>query len=519
MPFMSSTEGPQISQKSKTIAINTAAMYFRMFILMLVGLYTSRIVLNALGIEDRGIYEAVGSIVSMMAIISGTLASAIGRFMSVGVAEGDMDKLRRIFGTSLSIMLIIAGIVIIIAEPLGLWYIRNVMNLPEGRMEAAVWVFQFSLASFAVSLISVPFYAIITAHEKMTADAVIGIVEGCVKFIIALLITRSPIDTLVFYSMLMFGSSLLSRFMYTTYCRRRFEESRAGLCLDRAYMKQMFSFAGWNGMAIGINIVNTQGITLLINYFFGVALNTVRGIALNVENMIRQLVNNVMKAMNPQITKSYAAGDKGFSFTLVCKAAKYSFLIIFVVGLPFMFETDILLRLWLGEIVPEETAVYTRLGIVFLCVDMMTAPLNVLIQAYGKIRKYYLNVCSFTVLAFPLTWLMYRLGLPGWSYYLAMTACYLIAGISKFIIVKEKTGFKGSMYLREVVWKILPVAVIGTVCALVPWLLIPQGIWRLMAVLLTGTLGTAAGTYFFALTPGERAFIDSKIPFLRNKPD
>lgn len=507
---------PQISDNSRRIARNTLALYSRMLLLMVIGLFTARIVLGALGIEDRGVYDAVGSFVSMMAIITSSLSTAISRFLTVEIGKGDTANLRKVFATANAIMLIVAAVVVLIAEPIGIWYVDNVMNLPDGRLPAARWVFQFSLATFVINMLSVPYNATIIAHEKMSAFAVIGVIEGICKLLVALALLRVSMDKLVLYALLMCCVALLVRFLYASYCRYRFEESRAGIRFDKDYSKQMLGFAGWNGLSYGVYLVNIQGVTQLVNYFFGVVFNTMRGIAFNVENMVKQFVTSVLQALNPQITKSYVSGDTGYSYSLVCKGAKYSFLIIFLLAVPFLFEAEMLLAIWLkAEFVPEGTALFTRLTLLCLLLDLLMTSSSTLVQASGRIRRFYIVTSCITFLIFPLTWLSFRLGAPAYFCYLVFIGVYIVNDIVKLFLLKETVGLPVSLFLKEVILKVLPVAAVTLLLTFLVWKLVPQGVWRLLAVLFTGTLSTIVTTYAFALTAGERAFVRSKIPFLR----
>ncbi len=506
---------PQISDNSRRIARNTLALYSRMLILMVIGLFTARIVLGALGIEDRGVYDTVGSFVSMMAIVTSSLSTAISRFLTVEIGKGDMASLKKVFATANAIMLIVAAVVILIAEPVGLWYIDNVMNLPDGRLSAARWVFQFSLATFVINMLSVPYNATIIAHEKMSAFAVIGVVEGVCKLLVALALLKVSMDKLILYALLMCCVALLVRFLYASYCRRCFEESRTGVRFDKEYSRQMFGFAGWNGLSYGVYLVNIQGVTQLVNYFFGVVFNTMRGIAFNVENMVKQFVTNVLQAINPQITKSFVSGDTDYSFNLVCKGAKYSFLIIFILAVPFLFEAEMLLALWLkAEFVPEGTALFTRLTLLCLLLDLLMTSSSTLVQASGRIRKFYIVTSCITFLIFPLTWIAYRLGAPAYVCYLVFIGVYVINDIVKLFLMREIVGFPISLFMKEVILKVLPVVVITLLVTFLVWKLVPAGGWRLLAVLFTGTVSTCITTYTFALTEGERAFVRSKLRFL-----
>lgn len=506
----------QISDNSRRIARNTLALYSRMLFLMLIGLFTARIVLGALGIEDKGVYDAVGSFVSMMAIITSSLATSISRFLTVEIGKGDTASLKRVFATANAIMLIVAAVVVLIAEPVGLWYLDNVMNLPDGRLPAAKWVFHFSLATFVINMLSVPYNATIIAHEKMSAFAVIGVVEGICKLLVAIALLKVSMDKLVLYALLMCCVALFVRFLYAAYCRHFFEESRGGIRFDKEYTRQMFGFAGWNGLSYGVYLVNIQGVTQLVNYFFGVVFNTMRGIAFNVESMVKQFVTNVLQALNPQITKSYVSGDADYSFRLACKGAKYSFLIIFILAVPFLFEAEMLLDLWLkAGNVPEGTALFTRLTLICLMLDLLMTSSSTVVQASGRIKRFYIVTSCITFLIFPLTWLAFRLGAPAYVCYLVFIGIYIINDVVKLFLMKDLVGFPISMFLREVILKVLPVALITLLLTYVVWRFVPQGWWRLLAVLFIGTLCTCITTYAFALTGGERAFVRSKIPFIR----
>jgi O-antigen/teichoic acid export membrane protein len=501
----------QISENSKRIAKNTLALYFRMFVLMLIGLFTARVVLNSLGVEDKGVYETVGGFVSMMAIITSSLSTAISRFLTVEIGRSNQENLRKVFSTAVAIMLLVALIVVLVAEPLGMWYIGSVMQLPDGRTGAALILFQFSLATFVINLVSVPFNAAIIAHERMSAFAVIGVVEGVLKLAVALLLLLTPFDKLITYGALMCCVALIARMMYAMYCRHFFEESRVRPSFDKTLFKAMSGFAGWNGLSYGVYLVNTQGVTLLVNYFFGVVFNTMRGIALNVETMVKQFITNVLTAMNPQITKSFAKGDYEYAFSLACKGSKYSVLIVFLLGVPFLFEAEILLRLWLGDIVPEGTALFTRLALAGLCLDLLMNPFSTIIQASGDIKRFYIVISSITFLIFPLTWVLFKAGAPAYSCYLVFIGVYLVGDVVKLGLSHRQVGFPLKMFASEVLLKVFPVAALTLAVTFPVWKLMDAGLWRLLAVLATGTGATLLGTYFFALTRGERNYVNSKL--------
>ena len=505
------SEHPSISPNSQRIARNAGALYVRMFILMIVSLLTARIVLNALGAEDRGVYETVASFVSMMALLSNALSTAISRFLTVQIGKGDTDSLKQVFATAKGLLWVIALLIVLVAEPLGIWYIDQVMNLPDGRTAAAQWVFQFSLLTFVVNLLSIPYNASIFAHERMKIYAIIGVVEGLLKFGVALSIMHASTDRLIFYGGLLLGVAFFVRSLYVLYCRQQFQESRVKSQLYKEHLGAMVSFAGWNGLAQSIAILNAQGVTQLLNVFFGVVFNTMRGLALNVENMIKQFISNVLTAINPQITKSYASGDRTYSAQLACKGSKYAFLIGFTLALPFFFEAQPLLELWLGKrFIPEGTDLFTKLGLVCMVLDIALNPISRYGQAAGRIKAFYLMYSVVTVLVFPITWILFKSGYPATTLYFVFLADYLLLDILKVAVGSRVYGFPAGLFVKETLLRVLPVMLLSLAVTYGIYLAIPEGIWQLIGVLTGGTLCVGLSAFAFALTPGERAYVLSR---------
>lgn len=315
----------QISQNNKRIAKNTLLLYFRMLFMMVVSLYTSRVVLNALGVEDFGIYNVVGGVVAMFSMLSGSLSAAITRFITYELGTGNQENLKKIFSSAVTIQLWLAILIIFLAEAVGVWFLNVKMNIPEIRMTAANWVFQFSVLTFAVNLISVPYNASIIAHERMSAFAYISILEAIGKLAIAFLVVVSSIDRLVFYAILMCVVALIVRLAYGFYCKRHFDECTYHFIFDKDLLKRMFGFAGWNFIGAASSILRDQGGNIIINLFAGPTVNAARGIAFQVNNAIHGFVSNFMTALNPQITKSYASGNSDYMMILICQGARLSF--------------------------------------------------------------------------------------------------------------------------------------------------------------------------------------------------
>ena len=436
------------SENSRRIARNTLLLYFRMFLLMVVGLFTSRIVLKSLGVSDYGVYNAVGDVVIGFTFITSSLSAAISRYLAAGLGKGDPSRLKRIFSTGVLIQLAFSVILVVLVETVGVWFLHNRMQIPSGRMVASEWVLQCSLGVLVLNLLSVPFNALIVAHEKMGAFAVISILEGILKLSVALLLVVSPYDMLKTYAVLMLCVALIVRLAYGIYCSARFEESRGGILFDRSLLKEMTGFAGWNFLGSSAYVINTRGVNLLVNVFFGVAVNAARGVAGQVEGMLKQFASNFLTAINPQITKSWASSDREYCFSLVRKGAKYTFWMLLLLFIPIFVWTQPLLRLWLGD-VPEHSAVFVRLILVGLMIDMVGNTLVTLVQATGEVRKYYILTGLSSYLCLPLVWIAFESGAgPEWAYICFICVYLLVFGL-KILIVRRQTGFPVRLFFAE----------------------------------------------------------------------
>ena len=498
-----------ISPESRRIARNTVLLYGRMFLLLLIGLFTSRVVLRELGVEDYGVYNAVGGLVTLFTLVSASVTQAIVRYISYSLGQGDAEKLRRVFSTSVIIQCIFALVVVLLVESLGLWFLHSRMNIPEGRMDAAGWVLQCSAGVLVLNLLSIPYNACITAHEDMSAYAWISLLDGTLKLLVALGLYFSPSDKLKTYAMLMLAVALVVRLCYAAYCRRHFEETRGRISFDRSMVREMSGFAGWNFLGSGAYLVNTQGVNLLSNVFFGVGVNAARGVALQVEGIVKQMVSSLLTAINPQITKSWAAGNSLYSFSLVMKGSKFSFLVIWLFALPLFFEAPAVLEIWLVD-PPQEAALFVRLTMLGLLADMLCNPLLTLALANGKIRLWYLVTSAIALLAFPLVWLAFRLGMPASGAYIVFALIYLCVDVAKVLLLKRLCGFPAGEFLRlclrMALCTALSVLPVAALCHL-----IPDGLLRLFIVLVAGSLATAACAWLFLLTDGEKSFIKSKL--------
>lgn len=504
------------TENNKRIAKNTLLLYFRMLFLMAVSLYTSRVVLNALGVEDFGIYNVVGGVVAMFSVLSGSLSAAISRFITYELGKGNQENLNKIFSSAVTIQLGLAGIIILLAETIGIWFLNVQMNIPEVRMEAANWVFQFSILTFAINLISVPYNASIIAHEKMSAFAYISILEAVGKLFIAYLITIAPMDRLIFYAILMCVVALIVRFTYGNYCKRHFSECTYHFSWDKQLLKSMFSFAGWNFIGASSAVLRDQGGNVVINLFCGPAVNAARGIAFQVNNAVNQFVVNFMTALNPQITKSYAAGDRGYMMTLIFQGARLSFYMLLLLSLPILVNTHYILALWL-KIVPEHAVLFVQLILIFALSESISQPLITAMLATGKIRNYQIIVGGLQMMNLPLSYILLRLGyFPEVVIVIAIciSQCCLAA---RLILLRGMIGLSITKYLKNVYLNIIVVCIIAVILPLISAYYIKESFINFILISLIAVICTLSSIYFLGCNNQEREFIHQKLGTIKSK--
>lgn len=362
------------SEKSKTIAKNTLYLYMRMLFLMGINLYTSRVVLKALGVENYGIYNVVGGFVTLFSLVSAALTSACTRFLNYEMGKGNTQRLSIVFSTTVTVQSFLAILVAILAETIGLWYLNTHMVIPINRLNAANWVFQFSIATFCLNLITVPYNAAIIAHERMKAFAYVSIIDGTTKLAIAFLVMAMPFDKLISYALLLCILQLTIQTVYRVFCKKVFAECTYHFILDKPLLRQMFGYAGWHIIGNSATILKNQGVDIILNAFFGPLVNAAKGVSNQVLSAVMGFGSNFMMAMNPQITQSYSRGDRQYMMTLINKGSRFSFYILLILSIPIILESDFLLNLWLVE-VPEYAVQFVQLSLVVSLITSLSNPL------------------------------------------------------------------------------------------------------------------------------------------------
>lgn len=451
--------GEHISD-NRRIVKNTLMLYFRMLVSMGIGLWTSRMVLAALGATDYGIYNIVGGIVVLFSFLNNTMAVSTQRFLSFEIGRGDAEKLNRTFNASLLLHVGICLIVLVLAETFGFWFVTHRLNIPVERTGAAMLVYQLSVFSAMLGITQVPYNALLIAREHMKAFAYISILEALFKLAIALAITYAAFDKLKFYAVLVFLCSAGTIAIYRFYCIRHFKESRLRFVADKAIYAEISSFAGWNFIAHLVTVANQQGINVLFNIFGGPLFNAARAIALSVNGHILGFVNNFISASVPQITKLYAAGELHEMRELIYRSSKIALLLLAFLLIPFVFEGDYVLELWLKE-PPEHANVFLRLTLIAAFCEMLPGTLVYGILATGKVKKYQMFMNSLFALNFLLSLLLLYLGFRLEStYYVAMTI-YVAGLFVRLVLLKRMIGISPRRYFCSVLLRVFAVVAVS----------------------------------------------------------
>lgn len=514
----------KISERSRRVARNTLLLYLRMLLLLVIGLFTSRLVLQALGEQDYGTYNAVYGMVMMFTLLSGSMSNAISRYMAfelgaAGVsagasgsdAAGGGERLRKLFCSAILIQLALVLLLALLVPTLGEWYLSTRMVIPEGSLGKARLVMYASALLLAIQLFSIPYNAVIISREKMKVFAYISVLEAALKLAVAFYLLYTPYDKLICYALCMPAVALLIRSTYALHCRRSYPECRGAVIIDMGAVRGILGLGGWSFAAGAASTMNTHGLGILSNRFFGVGVNASRAIATQVEGIIKQFVSNFLTALNPQITKSWAEGNRDYCFALVAKGCKFSSLIVLAFAVPFAFEAQTLLELWLGDVVPEGAALFTSLSLFCLLADMGANSIFQLVLSTGRVAKYYIVTSLISLLAYILAYISFALGGQAHNAYLSCLGVYLICDLVKLLLARGLTGLSLRPFFKEVVLPCLGVGLASALFALVPWLLLGGSVLPPLAsaaiVCISSLIGFSLSTWLLALTPGEKSWL------------
>lgn len=498
------------SSNNKRIAKNTLLLYFRLIFTLAVSLFTSRVILQVLGIDDYGVYNVVAGVVGMFSLFTTSLSAAISRFLTFALGKDDEDNLKKVFSTSVTILLVLGLIILVLAESLGVWFLNAKLNIPDDRMYAANWIIHFSIFTFIINLLSVPYNAAIIAHERMSIFAYISILEVVLKLIIVYMLYVSPFDKLITYAALLTSVAFIIRLVYGIYCSRKFVECRFHFVYDKGLFKEMTSFAWWNFFGSGAYLFNTQGVNIVTNIYFNVAANAARGVANQVEGIIKQFVFNFTTAINPQITKSYAQGNLNYTYNLVCYGSKFCYFLMLIFTVPFMFEAETVMKLWLNNY-PPEAPLFLRLSLIGTMVDLLGNSPAVAAWATGNIKRYYIYVASVGCLVFPLSWVAFAVGMPAYFSYIIFFVVYIVVLFVKLHIIKGLIDFPVSKYFKEVLLPVIYTTIISIILPGLFYYILPKSLVSSLSIIGISFMSVAVSVFLFGLNKDERQKITNFI--------
>lgn len=503
------------SQDNKRVAKNTVYMYIRMAFSMLVGLYTSRVVLNVLGVEDYGLYNVIGGIIALFTVLNSALINTTSRFITVSLAKGNVQDTRQIFNMALLLHFFVGLFVVVLGETIGLWYLHNKLVIPEGREVAAEWLYQFTILSAFLSTLNVPYSAAIIAHEKINVYAIIQIVDVVLKLVIVFLLKVAPFDQLIFYALLVLLVTMFDVSVYIFYCQRKFEEVKFLLFWSWKIFREILKFIGWALVGNFSNMFYTQGINLMLNAFCGPAVNAARGIAVQVQGVVAQMANNVQTAINPQIMKTYALNNIDRMHMLICASSRLCYYLLFFIALPIMLEADYILELWLG-IVPDHTVNFIRLTLIASLLDAFINPLFTANLASGKLNLYYIPVSIVSSSFMFITYFAIKTTRIPESVFICYLVMVVIGVVVRIFVMKKQIHLPKRIYIKKAVLPTIGVTVLATIMPVIAHLTIENDLVRLLVTLLVSIFSIGICVITIGISKSERQY---GILFVKSKLD
>ncbi|MBM6944088.1 MULTISPECIES: lipopolysaccharide biosynthesis protein [Bacteroides] len=501
---------PHTTTDNKRIAKNTLALYVRMILSTLVSLYTSRVVLNTLGVVDYGIYNVVGGIVVMFAFLNSTMAVSTQRFLSYDIGRNDSVMMNKTFNIAMVIHIMIGIFVILLGETVGLWFLYNKMIIPVERMTSALWVYHLSLVSFFFSVTQVPYSACINSHEKMDIFAYFGILDVLLKLAIVFLLRIGNTDKLILYAILMFTVTLLMRIIYRWYCIKQFKETKLQLVWNTKRFHDMLGFAGWNSTTHFSLVARTQGVNILINLFFGPALNAARGVATTVSMNISSFANNFILAIIPQTVKLYANGNVNDMNNLVIKGCKYSFLLLYFISFPMIIEANYVMTLWLKN-PPEMSVLLCRLVLCSALIDNLSTVIGYGPQAVGRIKIYQTTMSCLFLMVPIITYVAYRLGYGVEMCIYSEIIIYICALFLRPLLSQKVTKLNIRIFFKESVFRNILVVLISMPIPIIIYINMNEGFVRLLIECITCVICTTLSILTIGLNSSERKMLISYI--------
>ena len=506
-----------MESNSTRIAKNTFFLYIRSFLILIISLYTSRVVLKALGVEDYGIYNVVGGVISMLSFLNTSMSATYQRYFNYEMGRKNEKSLSNLFKSSITVQIIYAIVIIAIAETLGLWFLNTKLIISPDRMVAAQWVYHISIISFVIVVFQAPFTALIISNEKMNIFAIVSIFDAILKLLIVFLLPYINYDKLIVYALLLISITFLNLIMYIVVCKRKFSTCKISLNLNKENLKSLLSFGGWGMIGSLAYTLKSQGINLLLNIFFGPVVNAARGIAYQVLHAVDMFAHNFQTSFRPQLTKSYAEGDLSYMYKLYYSATKISFYMLWCLSLPIIIEAPKILSLWLGDNVPEYTVIFTRIILLTALVSAYANPTSAIAYATGKIKIFTIWVSGLNLLIVPIAYLFLKLGYAPQSAMIVSLMMTVLVQVVRLLIIRKIIPFSIKTYTKKV---FIPTLIVFTLSPIIPCICkynFPDTYISTFAICIISIISVGIITWLIGLDSNEKDLLVSKIKIVIKK--
>ena len=491
------------------IARNSIFMTIRMAIVLVITLFTTRFVLRSLGVDDYGVYNVVCGFVAMFAFLNTSVSNGIQRFYNYELGQNDTERCSTVFMSAVYIQVIVALIVILFTETVGLWYLYSKLVLPPFRETAAFWVFQFSIASFVIIIMQAPYSAAIMAHERMDFFAFVGVLDAVLKLVIAIAISYAPYDKLITYGLLLFIVSVLDLLLYVIYAKRHFPEVRMHRIKDYSLFKPMLSFSGWNIFGSISNVVKEEGLNLVLNFFYGTVVNAARGVASQVSAGVQSFVQSLSVSVRPQVIQSYAQGNIDRTYQLTFSISKLSCCVLYLLGYPIILEIHYILNVWLGGNVPDHTASFVVIVLLTQIINNLNAASSGVVHASGEMKKYQLSGSLFSLGCVIAAYFCLRIGLAPESVLWVTLVVSALAHFVGLLILRSIAPFSIKDYVVEIIIPFLFVVLVSFVAPLIVHLWMLESFIRFVVVLFVSMACILPAIYFVGMNRSERHLVKS----------
>ena len=501
-----------IASNNSRIARNTLMLYIRMACIIAISFFTTREVLRALGVDDFGIANVVGGVVSMFQFLGGMLSSAISRYLNYHLGRGDYDGLKKIFNLIRLLNAGLLALIVLLCESVGVFVFHRYLDLPKDSIASAFIFFQFSIFTFAANIATTPYMSLVISRENMKAFSLFSVLEALLKLAIVYALYLDLFGRLEFYGALLFGVSMAHLALYFILCKVKYPETERYFFWDRSKALEIVSFGGWNFFGSISSLFTDVLVNILLNNFFGILVNAARGIVMQLSNAVSSFSVNFMTATRPQIMKYWASENRAQACSLTMKSSKFCFYLVLLFALPAMIEMDFLLKLWLGK-VPPYTLVFAELTMLRLLIDSYSTPLVTLVQATGRVALYQCVVGLTLWSTLPVSYLFLKAGFPPESVFMVAIGISILAMFERVLLLRRQTGFPVLDFSVKVVGKSIAAAAISAVLPFSLTFFMPDSAFRFIAVCALSVSALALSVWFVGLDSSERDYVSSS--FLR----